>query len=56
MGANVEKSSLKMNGKTATLLQYDKKIKIVFIVDKVIIKVSSNLEKVEIMKNLEKLF
>lgn len=53
---NVEKSTLSINGKSATLLQYDDKIRIMFKVDKAIITVSGNLEKEEIIKISEKLF
>lgn len=53
---NVEKSSLKINGKSATLLQYDNEIRVMFKVDDAIITVSGNLEKEEIIKISEKLF
>jgi len=53
---NAEKSTLSINGKSATLLQYDNKIRIMFKVDKAIITVSGNLEKEEIIKISEKLF
>ncbi len=53
---NAEKNTLSINGKAATLLQYDNKIRIIIKVDKAIITVSGNLEKEEIIKISEKLF